>query len=62
MRKQPFKRPMRGTYVLTAPAAFTRRDVLSKNWPETKRQLLQNITDVYDFLIADVERAIRTKH
>lgn len=62
MRKQPFKRPQRGTYVLQIPAVFTRQDVLSPRWAETKQQLLQNIKDSYDFLIADVERAIRTKH
>lgn len=53
--------PVRGTYAIQVPAVISRRDILSKNWPRLRTQLLENVIDSYCDMIEMVERRVKSK-
>lgn len=58
---RPYDKPLRGSYLVTVPLVFTRKDVTAKSWASTKRMMLDNIIHCYEDILAQVEKDIKNK-
>lgn len=56
-----FQRPARGTYVVSVPVTFTRKDVMSSDWPNIRYNLIHNATGQVEQAIYETENAIYAK-
>lgn len=56
-----YARVTRGAYVITVPAAFTRKDVRKDDWPKVRKHMLENVVNLYTLAMDYVEQDIRNK-
>lgn len=60
-KSRTYRRVGKGQFLIKVPVAFSRRDVKSTDWEQTKSDIYGTVLDLLSESFNDVERDVRNK-